>query len=57
VVQALVLSGLRRYLYSEIENMLDAADYLGGVVDKDLFTEVGRKGGCPEFRGTSVAAR
>jgi hypothetical protein len=52
VIQALVLSGLRRYLYADIENMLLAADYLGLVLDPSLFVKVGRKANIPVAEGT-----
>jgi len=49
--QAAALSGLRRYLYVDVENMILAADYLGWIVDRALFAEVGRKANIPVIEG------
>ncbi|WP_214405682.1 hypothetical protein [Pseudonocardia lacus] len=51
VFQAAALSGLRRYLYVDVTNMILAADYLGWVVDRGLFAEVGRKANVPVAEG------
>lgn len=55
VFQAAALSGLHRYLYSDVENMILAAEYLGWVVDQRLFAEVGRKANIPVAEGANHA--
>ncbi|WP_372348399.1 hypothetical protein [Streptomyces sp. KL116D] len=55
VFQAAALSGLHRYLYSDVENMILAAEYLGWVVDQSLFAQVGRKANIPVAEGVNHA--
>ncbi|MFE7076930.1 hypothetical protein ACFU96_43260 [Streptomyces sp. NPDC057620] len=51
VIQALILSGLRRYIYADVENMLQASDYLGTALSSRLFPKVGQKENIPVVEG------